>query len=78
MNAHVGKIIQILSVTQVVVVSSQHLAHVVRPLALKIVTLAANTEVAALLAPVNRGSVPFEGFLAGRVAHATLIIRFIT
>ena len=77
MDAHVLNVVQIIGVAKVIVVAGEHLAHVLGSLNFEGVRFTTVTEVTALLAPVDRGGVPLEGFLAGGVAHTTFIVRVI-
>ncbi len=74
MNTHVGNILERLSLLEGVAGGGHHLAHIVGLLSQNRVTLATASKITALLAPESGRVVPLEGFLAGGVAHTTIIV----
>ena len=75
MDPHVFYVVEVFEVPQFEAGGGHHLAHVFCFLAEEGVGHAAHPEVAALLAPVDGGVPPLEGFLAGGVAEAPLAVR---
>ena len=68
-------VIEVFFCSERIVGHGKHLAHMSGLLALERILLAAHTDVASLLAPVDGGRVPFEGFLASGVAHSSVVVR---
>ena len=74
MNSHVLHVLQILALHERIRWACHHLAHIIRLLTQQLVRLASPCKITAFLAPESARIVPFKGFLAGSVAHATVII----
>ena len=55
-----------------------HFAHVVSLKAHEGVLLATSAVIASFLAPVSGRVVPFKGFLAGSVTHASMVVSSVS